>query len=144
MLRHMAGLAEIVDDVDAAVEFYRDVLGLTVEKRDSDDYVMLSVPGVLHFGIWNRAHAAECLYGSRDQADRVPLGFTIEFEVDNVEETAAHVENSGGEIAQAPRTEPWGQHVFRMLSPGGAVLGFALTPWARKLTQQPETAAEEA
>jgi len=36
MLRHVAGLAEIVEDVHAAVSFYRDVLGLTVEGDPSN------------------------------------------------------------------------------------------------------------
>ena len=29
VIRHMSAIAEVVDDVDAAVEFYRDVLGLS-------------------------------------------------------------------------------------------------------------------
>jgi catechol 2,3-dioxygenase-like lactoylglutathione lyase family enzyme len=142
MLRHIAGLAEIVEDVNEALEFYRDVLGLTVEKHDGDDYAMLSVPGILHFGIWNRGHAAESVFGSRDHADRVPLGYTLEFEVDDIKDAADCIEGTRREVAQAPREEPWGQKTFRMLSPGGNLLGFAETPWARKLTQQMETTAE--
>ena len=34
MIRHVAGIAEIVEDLDAAVRFYRDVLGLDVELKD--------------------------------------------------------------------------------------------------------------
>jgi len=142
MLRHVAGVAEIVEDVNQALAFYRDTLGLQVEKQDGDDYAMLSVPGVLHFGIWNRGHAAESVYGSREQADRIPLGFTLEFEVDDVQDAATSIDGDGQEVAQAPREEPWGQKTFRMLSPGGSLLGFAETPWARKVTQQLDTTNE--
>ncbi len=144
MIRHIAGLAEIVEDVDAALVFYRDVLGLTVEKHDGDDYAMLSVPGVLHFGLWNRGHAAEAVFGSREDADRIPLGFTLEFEADDVADAARRLEEAGQQISQAPREEPWGQKTFRMLSPGGSLLGFAETPWARSLTQHMETSDGDA
>jgi len=136
MLRHVAGVAEIVDDVPAALAFYRDVLGAAVDKQMGTDYVMLSVPGVLHFGIWSRAHAAECIYGSREHAHQVPLGFTLEFEVNDVATAAQTIESAGGTVDQAPREEPWGQKAFRMISPGGSVLGFAETPWAREIVQQ--------
>lgn len=138
MLRHVAGMAEIVEDVNQAVAFYRDVLGLTVEQQNGDDYAMISSPGILHFGIWNRAHAAASILGSRDLAEQIPLGFTLEFEVDDVQSAATHIEAAGQEIAQPPREEPWGQKSLRMLSPSGSVLGFAETPWARRLKQQLE------
>jgi len=144
MIRHVAGVAEIVEDVEKALAFYRDVLGIDVKEKDGEDYAMLEIPGVLHFGIWNRGHAAECVYGSRDYADRIPLGFTMEFEVDDVEDTAANIKGSGHEIAQGPREEPWGQKSFRMVSLGGSVLGFAETPWARRIKRQMETGENDA
>ncbi len=140
MLRHVAGVAEIVDDVGEATAFYRDVLGMSVVKQEGPDYAVLAAPGILHFGIWNRAHAAECTLGSREHAERVPLGFTLEFEVDDVRETAAGLERGGKQLAQAPREEPWGQKTLRMISPGGSLLGFAETPWARRITRAMETA----
>ena len=63
MIRHFAGVAEIVEDFEAAVQFYRDTLGLEVESL-SEGYATATVPGVLHFGIWSRAEAAEATYGS--------------------------------------------------------------------------------
>ncbi len=142
MLRHVAGMAEVVEDVNEALEFYRDVLGLKVEKQDGDDYAMLSVPGILHLGIWNRGHAAQSTFGSREHADRIPLGFTLEFEVDSVEQAAGCIEADERELAQAPREEPWGQKTCRMISPGGSLLGFAETPWARRIAQQLESAED--
>ena len=144
MIRHVAGLAEIVEDVGEALRFYRDVLHLEVKEQHGEDYAIVSVPGVLHFGVWNRAHAAESTFGSRDEADRIPLGFTLEFEVDNIDDAARQIAVGGQELAQQPRVEPWGQKSCRMISPGGSLLGFAETSWARTITKQLEAAKEDA
>ena len=139
MLRHMAGIAEIVEDVNEALKFYRDTLGLEVKDQKGDDYAVVTVPGVLHFGIWNRAHAAECTLGSRDLAHEIPLGLTLEFEVDNVADASEKITGDGYKMVQGPRVEPWGQKSCRMFSPAGSLFGFAETPWARRITQQMET-----
>lgn len=138
MIRHFAGVAEIVEDVPAALAFYRDTLGLEVKQQLGDDYAVVAVPGVLHFGIWNRAHAAESIFGSRDAADSVPLGYTIEFEVDSVDDAARTLEESVVTVFQGPQVEPWGQKSCRAVALGGGVLGFAETPWGRQLKQQLE------
>ena len=57
-MRHIAGIAEIVEDYGAAVAFYRDTLGLDV-KEQGPGYAIVEAPGVLHFGVWSRATAAE-------------------------------------------------------------------------------------
>ena len=134
MLRHFAGVAEIVEDVEAAIQFYRDTLGLEVESL-SEGYATATVPGVLHFGIWSRAEAAQAAYGSRDAAERVPLGFTIAFEVDEVTEAAQHLDNAAVEVVQPTKTEPWGQVTSRFITPSGALCEIAETPWARRITQ---------
>lgn len=138
MVRHLAGVAEIVDDVNAALAFYRDTLGFQVKDQMGDDYAVVVVPGVLHFGIWNRGHAALATFGTRDAANRIPLGFTIEFEVDDVDTAAKTVASAGLEVVQAPQMEPWGQKTTRAFAPSGALLGFAETPWGRTLKQQVE------
>ena len=134
MIRHFAGVAEIVEDFEAAVQFYRDTLGLEVESL-SEGYATATIPGVLHFGIWSRAEAAEATYGSPDAADRVPLGFTIAFEVDDVTEAAQHLDNAAVKVVQPTKTEPWGQVTSRFITPSGALCEIAETPWARRITQ---------
>ncbi len=140
MIRHVASVAEIVEDVGKAVAFYRDTLGLEVKQDHGEHYAVVSVSGVLHFGIWDRRVAAESAFGSRQYADRIPLGFALEFEVDDVQDTAKGIEACGWDIAQGPRTEPWGQKTLRLFSPSGGLLGFAETPWARTITKHPEAA----
>ena len=61
MIRHVAGIAEIVDDLDAAVRLYREALGLAVEPKPGGGYAEVKVAGVLHFGLWERAHAARSI-----------------------------------------------------------------------------------
>ena len=88
MIRHISAIAEVVDDVDAAVEFYRDVLGLTVDHQPGGGYATVEISGALHFSIWSRSAAAEATYGDKDAADRIPLGFSVEFEVDSVDDAS--------------------------------------------------------
>ncbi len=142
MIRHIASIAEVVDDVDAARAYYRDVLGLEVEE--GEDYAVIKIPVVLHFAVWSRAHAAEFTFGSREDADRVPFGFTLEFEVDDSEVAAEKISGAGRQIAQGPRTESRGQKTCCMISPGGGLLGFAETPWARRIKQQLEAEKSDA
>ncbi len=128
MIRHVSGIAEIVEDLPAAIEFYRG-LGLTVNEA-GPDYAIAEVPGVLHFGIWNRPHAAESTYGSRDAADRVPLGFCLALEVDDVEGAGTAI---GGAVQRGAKDEDWGQRTLRFLSPSGALCEVCETPDSREL-----------
>ena len=134
MIRHMASIGEIVDDMAAAVAFYRDVLGLEVEWNEGTGYATAKVAGAMHFGIWSRESAAEATLGDKEAASRIPLGFTVEFEVDEVQAASSTLESKGWEVLQQPRTEDWGQTTSRFLSPSGALCGVAETPWARELS----------
>ena len=134
MIRHMASIGEIVDDMAAAVAFYRDVLGLEVEWNEGTGYTTAKVAGAMHFGIWSREAAAEATLGDKEAASRIPLGFTVEFEVNEVQAASSTLESKGWKVLQAPRTEDWGQTTSRFLSPGGALCGVAETPWARDLS----------
>ena len=134
MIRHVASIGEIVDDMAAAVAFYRDVLGLEVEWNEGTGYATAKVAGAMHFGIWSREAAAEATLGDKEAASRIPLGFTVEFEVDEVQAASSTLESKGWKVLQAPRTEDWGQTTSRFLSPSGALCGVAETPWARDLS----------
>ena len=135
MIRHMASIGEIVDDMAAAVAFYRDVLGLEVGmERRHRIRNRQGPPGAMHFGIWSREAATEATLGDKEAASRIPLGFAVEFEVDEVQAAADTLESKGWKVLQAPRTEDWGQTTSRFLSPSGALCGVAETPWARELS----------
>ena len=135
MLRHVAGIAEIVEDIEASVNFYRDVLQLTVEFEEGSGYADVMISGVLHFGIWSRTRAAEIIYDDVEAVDRVPLGFTIGFEVDDVSKVSEVMRNRGGRMIQAPKNETWGQRTSRFFSISGALFELSETPTARKIIQ---------
>ena len=134
MFRHLASVAEIVEDFDATVRFYRDTLGLEVEVHH-DGYADVTVPGTLHFGIWSREEAAKATFGSPEAASSIPLGFTIGFEVDEVESAEGRLRESGIDVVQPTKTEPWKQVTSRFLTPNGAFCEIAETPWARRITE---------
>jgi catechol 2,3-dioxygenase-like lactoylglutathione lyase family enzyme len=133
MIRHLAGIAEVVEDMTAAVAFYRDVLGLAVEYEEGSRYGLVLVPGVIHFGLWSRAAAAIATFGDEAQVDRIPLGFTVGFEVDEVQAGSNEIESNGWPMAQSPKTEPWGQKTSRFFSTSGALCEISDTPAARRL-----------
>ena len=72
MLWHVASIAEIVDDFEAAVRFYRNALGLVVEPKADESYADVVIDGVQHFGIWRRSHTAEIIYGDSTAANKAP------------------------------------------------------------------------
>lgn len=133
MIRHLAGIAEIVDDLEAAVSFYRNDLGLEVDDSVSADYASVKIPGVIHFGLWSRQAAAEATHGDRTAVDRVTPGLTIEFEVDEVPAASQALERRGLKLIHGPKVEPWGQTTARLSLPSGAICGIAETPWARRV-----------
>lgn len=142
MIRHISAIAEVVEDVDAAVEFYRDVLGLTVEHQPGGRYATVEISGALHFSIWARSAAAEATYGDEDAADRIPLGFSVEFEVDSVTDATDAIGERGWDVVQPPKTESWGQSTSRFMLPSGMLGGFSETPWARLISQDMIAASE--
>ncbi len=133
MIRHIAGLAEVVDDIETAVKYYREVLKLEVNHTSGEPYAMINLPGVLHLAIWDRKHCAEITFGDADQVDKVPLGFHVGFEVDNVKDDTAQIESRNGTFVQQPQEEPWGQTTSRFYMPSGALCELSETPWARRI-----------
>jgi len=143
MIRHIAGIAEIVEDVDAAIDFYRNTLGLKVEHEAGSGYANVEVSGILFFGIWGREQAAAATYGDGADPAQIPLGFILGFEVDLVEGDTHVAEGKGLTFVQPTREEPWGQVTSRFHSPSGALCEFSETPWARKITQSMEVEKNE-
>ncbi|HYZ93487.1 MAG TPA: VOC family protein [Actinomycetota bacterium] len=139
MIRHVSGIAEVVDDVEAAAKFYED-LGVTV-RREGPDYAIADVPGILHFGIWARAHAAESTFGSRDAAGRVPLGFCVALEVDDIDAAGRKL---GKVVLRGAQDEPWGQRTLRFASPSGTVSEVCESPASRELETNVTPKAAEA
>jgi hypothetical protein len=133
MIRHVAGIAEVVDDIEAAVRHYREDLHLEVKHELGEGYATVSISGVQHFGIWLRSKAAELIFGDSSRADRVPLGFSVGFEVDSVKDAEISLRSTETPIVQGLKVEPWGQQTARFISPSGALCEISETPGAREI-----------
>ncbi len=133
MIRHVAGIAEVVDDIEAAVEFYRTDLGLTVNHEPGEGYATVAISGIPHFGIWLRSKAAELVFGDSSQIEHIPLGFSLGFEVDSVKDAEASLRSKEAIVVQALKVEPWGQLTARFLSPSGSLCEISETPGAREI-----------
>lgn len=142
MIRHLASVAEIVEDVETAVRFYRDVLGLEVEYEPGSPYAQIKLAGSLHYGLWAQRAVAETVFGDASAVERVPLGFSVGFEVEAVADAERTLAGRGWPVVQRRREEPWGQVTSRFFSPSGALCEVAETPWARRLSQPLQAEAE--
>jgi catechol 2,3-dioxygenase-like lactoylglutathione lyase family enzyme len=127
----VAGFGPIVRDMDASLRFYRETIGMPLEE--GSDVSTEKVDGVKHFGLWPLADAAESCFGSREWPSNVaaPQGW-VEFDVEDVAAAAAELQAKGYRLLVAPKTEPWGQTVARLLSPEGLLVGVTITPWMRE------------
>jgi catechol 2,3-dioxygenase-like lactoylglutathione lyase family enzyme len=127
----VAGFGPIVRDMDASLRFYRDTIGLPLVQ--ADDVATENVDGVKYFSLWPLADAAESCFGAREWPSSMsaPQAW-LEFDVNDVEAAAAELEVAGYQLLVAPRTEPWGQTVARLLSPEGLLVGVTFTPWRRE------------
>jgi catechol 2,3-dioxygenase-like lactoylglutathione lyase family enzyme len=127
----VAGFGPIVRDMDASLRFYRETIGMPLEE--GADVSTEKVDGVKHFGLWPLADAAESCFGAREWPSNIaaPQGW-IEFDVDDVAAAAEELQAKGYKMLVAPKTEPWGQTVARLLSPEGLLVGVTITPWMRE------------
>jgi catechol 2,3-dioxygenase-like lactoylglutathione lyase family enzyme len=130
----VAGFGPIVRDMDASLRFYRDTIGMPLEEKG--DVSTEKVDGVKHFGLWPLAEAAESCFGSHEWPSNMtaPQAW-IEFDVDDVAAAAEELRAKGYRLLVAPKTEPWGQTVARLLSPEGVLVGVTITPWMREPTK---------
>ena len=105
-----------VNDLQASVAWYRDVLGFTVaEEYQRDGKVM---------GVRLIAGSATFLLGQDDFAkgrDRQKgLGLRLYCETgQDVDQLAAAIKGRGGKLSQEPTDQPWGARDFAVVDPDG-------------------------
>ena len=130
-IERITSVAVIAPDPEASRRLYRDLVGLPLDGQG--DYVYTDqVAGCGHFGVWPLTEAAQACFGTSEwPADRVVPQASVEFEVADVDAVAAAGEEltaAGHELLHAPREEPWGQTVTRVLSPEGLIVGVSYAP----------------
>ena len=111
MINKIHKIAVITDDIEGAVQFYTQKLGLTVVERfendDDEDYVFLDAGGILLELMPQKTMGQEA-------------GFHhISFEVDSVEDSAQELKDKGVTITKEP---------FDVGGDTGITLGFFAGP----------------
>jgi lactoylglutathione lyase len=101
-------------DLDATVDFYRDVLGFELlrDERVTDiPYVSLQ-RGRVRLGAAGRPFVDPSLR-------RPPSGVELVLEVDDVDAMLARVVGAGGALDEGLTDRPWGLRDFRLVDPSG-------------------------
>lgn len=97
----------IVDDLDRALEFYVDVLGLDLGHR-SGSYAQLAT-GATRLALYERSAMATTLGRPLTApADDAP-GFELGFKVADCDSTYRELVSGGAAAAVEPADRPWGQ-----------------------------------
>lgn len=110
-----AGVSYTVNDIEASLAFYRDVLGFTAKERWEDQGTLRGVEmsaGKVSFMLgqddWQQGR-------DRDKGAGVRIYCTTDQDVDSI---AARIKANGGTLAHEPKDE-WGMRAFALMDPDG-------------------------
>lgn len=109
-----------VDDLDASVSFYRDVVGLPF-KFAEHGYAEFSTEGT-RFGLFERTRLPD-LIGSEARPGG-PCGEVL-FLVDDVDVEARRLAAAGVRALCGPVDRPWGHRTLHIADPDGHIVEFA-------------------
>jgi len=136
------GVALIVTDIEQALHFYRDRLGVEVYSLDDYPYFV----EFLGFSLWANPSAQEAVFGKLHEGDpkqawgqlrRFPVS-DMAFTVEDVDAVFKRMQESGPlEVAHPPKTEEWGQRTARFFDSDGHLVEIAhwLTPPEEKVSE---------
>jgi catechol 2,3-dioxygenase-like lactoylglutathione lyase family enzyme len=131
-VQFLSTVAIIAPDPTASRELYGGALGRPLEGEGNGYYHSERIGGCKSFGIWPLSQAAEACFGTPGwPAERAVPQVSIEFDVGDaaaVGSAAEELEQAGYDLLHPARTEPWGQTVARLQSPGGAIVGISYIP----------------
>ncbi|KAF1053909.1 MAG: hypothetical protein GAK43_01169 [Stenotrophomonas maltophilia] len=132
----IAGFGPITQSTGDSLAFYGQTLGLPLKPmQGNDDYLLTehgALPGVKHFALWPLAQAAQSCFDTPQWPQELPVPQAwLEFDVADMDRATEVLLERGYRLLIANRVEPWGQHVTRLLSPEGLLVGVTLTPWLR-------------
>ncbi|MGX6603830.1 VOC family protein [Micromonosporaceae bacterium Da 78-11] len=109
-VRRLHRIIVSVAELDRALTFYRDALGL-VEKYRAGEAVMLGLP----------ADDLEVLLHERPPTPG-PAAIAATFLVDDVDAMTAAAQKGGGTVVDAPADQPWGERQSVLTDPDGHVI----------------------
>jgi hypothetical protein len=129
----IAGFGPIVPDRNASRMLYGEVLGISFKEETGGYLHTESLEGAKTFALWPLSQAAKSCFGTESWPADIPAPQAwLEFDVENVEQATASLEQQGYRILVRNKKEPWGQTVSRFLSPEGLLIGIAFTPLFRE------------
>lgn len=112
------------EDLDAALAFYRDALGLTeLESYDGPDgarVIILSVPSVtLELANPAQVRYIDDVEVGRPTSRRFDGAVRVAFEVEDAASATAELEAAGATVLAPPTVTPWNSLNSRLEAPGG-------------------------
>ncbi len=95
MIESIARIWLPVDDMDKAVAFYRDSLGLEVVEHDDD---------------WSEVTAGDQIIGlNANESPSGDGGAVVAFKVDDIDSSVGQLKDKGVEFADQVSEHPWGK-----------------------------------
>jgi lactoylglutathione lyase len=113
----------IVADLDRALGFYVDVLGLRLRHR-SGDYAQLDT-GTTRLALYTRSAMAKTLAMALDSPPSNAPGFEVGFKVTNVEAAFNELIARGAHPVMPPTDRFWGQRTAYLRDPDGHLIELA-------------------
>jgi len=110
-----------VDNLDASLTFYENVLGFAIERRDVDYIALRNGAAVLGLGLARSLPAGHHFSQAGLEGPR-GTGAEIVLEVADVDECYRRVIEYGHPVAGALGIRPWGGRDFRIVDPDGYYL----------------------
>jgi catechol 2,3-dioxygenase-like lactoylglutathione lyase family enzyme len=109
-------------DLEASTAFYRDLIGVPLERDRNDPEVDPWIGGLHDEYSWREgAYLHFALYPARPPLRPVTSGAQVGFVVDEVLDHHERLYAAGVEVLHGPRPEPWGR-TARYLDPDGNVV----------------------
>lgn len=108
-----------VGDLEHAIAFYRDVIGLPFKFSDHG-YAEFATTN-LKFALFEKSSARALIGREPDGA----FASEILILVDDVDAEAARLRGAGAEILSGPEDRPWGHRTLHVAGPDGHVVEFA-------------------
>lgn len=118
------GFGIFVNDLEAQIKFYQDVLGFEIKETADDKNVFLEKDGTL-FLMYGRADFEEMTGTKFGYADGENGHFEIALGVENyaaVDRNFADVTAKGAKPIMRPTTMPWGQRTCYIADPEGNLI----------------------
>jgi lactoylglutathione lyase len=113
----------IVQDLDASLAFYTEVLGLKLGHR-SGEYAQLDTGGT-RLALYTRSAMAKTLAMSLQAPPVNAPGFEIGFKVDDVDAAVSELVARGASPAVPPTDRFWGQRTAYVRDPDGHLIELA-------------------